>query len=115
MGEDTFPGMQGKMMHTVSLRVIKKILYVVGSMGHQHAIHPELPVIHQALVAPSSQKAGCAQQYQMEVAHVTRLALTPQAKLHEEVTHALTVSIAATRPSYPQLFLRPQGLFPPIL
>lgn len=107
--------MQGKMMHMVSLRVIKKIRYVVGSMEHQHAIHPELPVIHQVLVAPSNQKAGCTQQYQMEVVHVTRLALTPQAKLHEEIAHTLTVSIAATRPSYPQLFLWPQGLFPLIL
>lgn len=44
--------------------------------------------------------------------HLTRLALTPQAKLHEEVAHTLTVSVAATIPAYPQLVPMASGIVP---
>lgn len=41
---------------------------------------------------------------------MTRLALTPQAKLYEEVAHTFTVSIAATIPSYLQLVPMASGI-----
>ena len=43
---------------------------------------------------------------------MTRLALTPQAKLHEEVAPTLTVSAAATIPAYPQIDPMASGIVP---
>lgn len=79
------------------------------------ACHPPWAARHTlSAVAPSSQKAGCTQQYQMEVAHtwlglrwLHRLSYTKKSPTHSQflLQYLLT----------PSLFPWPQGLFPPIL